>query len=90
MKFFVLLAALLCFLPSAAHADFAADVDLTDLRLMSLQHNQTVKTFDTYAREVLFQISGHSTFVPFPRRGARLPCFDNLVWIDLGGHPNAR
>jgi ABC-type transport system involved in cytochrome c biogenesis permease subunit len=36
-------------------------VDLAPLRYMSLQHNQTIKTFDTYARETLFAITGKST-----------------------------
>ena len=57
--FVVLVFASLC--PTVCRADFASDVDLTDVRLMSLQHNQTVKTFDTYAREVLFNITGHSS-----------------------------
>ncbi|HEX8341918.1 MAG TPA: cytochrome c biogenesis protein CcsA, partial [Tepidisphaeraceae bacterium] len=36
-------------------------LDLAPLRYMSLQHNQTIKTFDTYAREVLFTVTGKST-----------------------------
>ncbi|MDB5328331.1 MAG: cytochrome biosis protein [Phycisphaerales bacterium] len=46
---------------SAVRADFAGDVDLTEARLLSVQHNQTLKTLDTYSRDVLFQITGKST-----------------------------
>lgn len=42
----------------SARADFASDVDLSDAKRLSVQHNQTVKTFDTYARDVLFTITG--------------------------------
>ena len=44
--------------PLGVRADFASDVDLTDVRLMSVQHNQTLKTFDTFSRDMLFAITG--------------------------------
>lgn len=39
---------------------FAKTVNLDPIRAMSVQHNQTIKTFDTYARGVLFTISAKS------------------------------
>ena len=41
---------------------FAAKVDLTPLRAMAVQHLQTVKTFDSYARQTLSAICGHGTY----------------------------
>ncbi|HEX8323139.1 MAG TPA: cytochrome c biogenesis protein CcsA [Tepidisphaeraceae bacterium] len=57
-KLFSVVALLLLAIGASARADFAADVDLSDAKLLSVQHNQTIKTFDTYARDVLFQITG--------------------------------
>lgn len=37
---------------------FAKSVDVDPLRVMSMQHNQIVKTFDTYARDVILFITG--------------------------------
>jgi cytochrome c-type biogenesis protein CcsB len=40
---------------------FFEQVNLEPLQLMSVQHNQTLKTFDTYARQVLTSITGKPT-----------------------------
>ncbi len=48
-------------LPPADPA-FASHVDLSPLRTLAVQHNQTVKTFDSYARQTLDLITGHSTY----------------------------
>ncbi len=45
-----------------ATADFAAKVDLSDLRAISLQEAQTVKTLDSFARQTLERITGSSSF----------------------------
>ncbi|HEY1923124.1 MAG TPA: cytochrome c biogenesis protein CcsA [Tepidisphaeraceae bacterium] len=45
---------------SGARADsFAEQIDLSPLRTMAVQHNQTMKTLDTFAREAIWQITGH-------------------------------
>ena len=41
---------------------FAGQLDLSSLRTMAVQHQQTVKTLDSYARQTLDLITGHSTF----------------------------
>jgi ABC-type transport system involved in cytochrome c biogenesis permease subunit len=42
-----------------ARADAFTDaVNIDPLRFMSVQHNQTIKTFDTYARQTIQQITG--------------------------------
>jgi cytochrome c-type biogenesis protein CcsB len=56
--------ALLClttlFTALPAHAEtFAEQIDLSPLRTMAVQHNQTMKTLDTFAREAIWQITGH-------------------------------
>jgi cytochrome c-type biogenesis protein CcsB len=49
-------------LKAPAHADdFADHVDLTPLRIISVQDNQTMKTLDTLARQVISQITGHGS-----------------------------
>ena len=54
--------------PSAALTDgppdpaFEQSVDLAPLRTMAVQHAQTVKTFDSYARQTLDQISGRTSY----------------------------
>ncbi len=40
--------------------DFVQSVDIEPMRAMSLQHNQTVKTFDTYARDTILTVTGKS------------------------------
>ena len=46
----------------AADPNFAAKVDLAPLRTMAVQHAQTIKTFDSYARQTLETISGKSSY----------------------------
>ena len=57
-RFFLFIATLLLAVTPSVHADFASDVDLTDAKLLSVQHNQTIKTFDTFARDTLFAVTG--------------------------------
>ncbi len=61
----LLVVAMFCGTVRAADA-FLDQIDVEPLRLMSLQHNQTVKTFDTYSRDTLFHITGktHLNGVP--------------------------
>ncbi len=56
--------------PSAAQAmppvaavdpSFATKVDLSPIRTMSVQHMQTLKTFDSFARQTLEAITGHGS-----------------------------
>ena len=42
--------------------DFAAKVDLSPIRTMSVQHAQTIKTFDSFARQTLESITGHGSY----------------------------
>jgi len=51
---------------------FLDQVNVDPLRLMSLQHNQTVKTFDTYARDTLLQITGKTHLNGLPAAKAVL------------------
>src|SRR5947209_945168 len=46
---------------ASAADDFASAVDLTPLRTVAVQHRQTIKALDTYARQTLSTITGHST-----------------------------
>ena len=41
--------------------DFAGKVDLGPLRSITVQHDQTLKTLDTFSRQVLYTITGRST-----------------------------
>jgi cytochrome c-type biogenesis protein CcsB len=51
---------LMVFLVGGACADdFVQQVDLSPLGTMAVQHNQTLKTFDTFAREAIWEITGH-------------------------------
>lgn len=54
---------LLLFCVAFAHAEdaFLDKLDLKPMQRLSLQHNQTVKTFDTYARDVMVSITGKSS-----------------------------
>ena len=50
----------LLFVAAIARADdFADQLDLSPLQTMSVQHNDTIKTLDTFAREAIWQITGH-------------------------------
>jgi cytochrome c-type biogenesis protein CcsB len=39
--------------------DFSSRIDLSSIRTLSVQHDQTMKTLDTFAREVVQRITGH-------------------------------
>ena len=39
--------------------DFAREIDLSPLAMAAVQHNQTMKTLDTFARQAIWQITGH-------------------------------
>lgn len=43
----------------ASAEDFADQLDLSPLRILAVQHNQTMKTLDTFARQAIWQITGH-------------------------------
>ena len=43
----------------ACAEDFAEQVDLSPLATMAVQHNQTMKTLDTFARQAVWEITGH-------------------------------
>jgi len=45
----------------ARAGDFAEDVDLSPLGTMAVQHDQTMKTLDTFARQSVWQITGRET-----------------------------
>jgi cytochrome c-type biogenesis protein CcsB len=42
--------------------DFESKADLSPIRLMAVQHQQTIKTFDSYARQTLEVITGHGSY----------------------------
>lgn len=68
-----ILSAILCllFVTTVARADaFLDQVDLAPIRAMSLQHNQTVKTFDTYSRDFLLFINANKTKFDAPSASA--------------------
>ncbi|HEX4054930.1 MAG TPA: cytochrome c biogenesis protein CcsA [Tepidisphaeraceae bacterium] len=45
---------------AAARAeDFADEIDLSPLRTLAVQHNDTMKTLDTFARQAIWQMTGH-------------------------------
>jgi ABC-type transport system involved in cytochrome c biogenesis permease subunit len=67
MKHFcIFILAFLCLAPglllAADSSAFAEKVDLTPLRAMVVQHNQRIKTLDSFARETLEEITGRSSF----------------------------
>lgn len=46
----------------AESGDFSRQVDLTPLRTLSIQHNQVLKTMDTFGRQVMNTLTGRSSF----------------------------
>src|SRR5271154_7173942 len=58
-QFVVCLTVLIC--ASARADDFADHVDLSPLRSIAVQNQQTMKTFDSFARQTLDAITGHSS-----------------------------
>ncbi len=59
ITFFILLLTF-CSVSKAQQAAITP-ADIQSLRYMSMQHQQTIKTFDTYAREQLFFVTGKSS-----------------------------
>ena len=49
-----------------SRADDLANLDLTPVRMLAVQHNQTLKTFDTYSRDVLFAVTGKTNYDGHP------------------------
>ena len=64
--FCILILAFLCLVPGLSLAAdgnaFADKLDLSPLRAMVVQHNQRVKTLDSFAREALEDITGRGSF----------------------------
>lgn len=58
----MVVALLVILVPSARADDFARQVDLTPLRTLSIQHNQVLKTMDSFARQTMSTITGRSSF----------------------------
>ena len=44
-----------------AAQDWTARIDLSPLATLAVQHNQTIKTLDTFARQVIYQITGRQS-----------------------------
>jgi cytochrome c-type biogenesis protein CcsB len=87
MKRFLLFLVLLLVVVTRASADtaadtaaFAAKVDLTPLRTIAVMDQQTVKTLDSFSRQVLERITGRSTF------NGQDPVF---TLLDIIYHPDA-
>jgi len=62
--------------------DFESQVNLKDVRLMAVQSDQTLKTFDTFARDTLFQITGNKAV---SLKGKSAP----FVVLDMAFRPEA-
>ena len=62
MKRLLLLILCLFVVPVAGADDFSDKVDVTPLEKITVQYRQTLKTFDSFARDVLGQITGRSTY----------------------------
>ncbi len=62
MKKLSLIVAVLLTALVARADDFADKVDVTPLEKITVQYRQTLKTLDSFSREVLGQITGRSTF----------------------------
>src|SRR5690242_16477186 len=60
-RFAVIVIALLISVVARAD-DFADKVDVTPLEKVTVQYRQTLKTLDSFSREVLGQITGRSTY----------------------------
>jgi cytochrome c-type biogenesis protein CcsB len=75
----ITLAALLIFSASVRGDDFADQVDLSPLAMAALQNNQTMKTLDTFARQTIWQITGHE----------KLDDHDSIyTLLDMSFHPD--
>ena len=53
--------AFVALISTARAANFADTVDLAPLRTIAVQHRQTIKTLDSYSRQMLSEITGHSS-----------------------------
>ncbi|MGC4032288.1 MAG: hypothetical protein QM754_11265 [Tepidisphaeraceae bacterium] len=80
-----IIAILVLLVTAGARADFASDVNLKAARMLSVQHNQTIKTFDTYSRDVLFTITGKSALDDKP---AAFIVLDMAFRPDVYAHRN--
>lgn len=60
-RFIIMFVAMLGIASTTYAADFADSVDLSPLRTIAVQHRQSIKTLDSYAREMLDEITGHSS-----------------------------
>jgi hypothetical protein len=86
-KICLIILAFLALIPITANAAdstaFADKLDLSPLRALAVQHNQRVKTLDSFARETLEDISGSGTYLHVGQHGEnsepaaadRVPCF---------------
>src|SRR5437879_5415149 len=62
MRRFLIISILILIAPLARAADeFAAKVDVAPLETVALQHRQTIKTFDSFSRQMLWTIAGKSS-----------------------------
>jgi cytochrome c-type biogenesis protein CcsB len=59
MKILCAIVTLFALAPFARGDDFDQQLDLTPLAMAAVQSNQTMKTLDTFARQVIWQITGH-------------------------------
>ncbi len=60
-RFFSVLFAVVFAAGVARAGDFARDVNVEKFEKIAIQHQQTVKTFDTFARQVLTEITGRGS-----------------------------
>jgi cytochrome c-type biogenesis protein CcsB len=74
----IALTAMLALTPRSRADDFADQVDLSPLHVVAVQHNETMKTLDTFSREVIEAITGRSTL------DGRDPVF---TLMDMSFHP---
>ena len=75
----VLAIALLSLASSVRADDFAQQVDLSPLAMAAVQDNQTMKTLDTFARQAIWQITGHE----------KLDGHDSVyTLLDMSFHPD--
>jgi cytochrome c-type biogenesis protein CcsB len=78
-RFWLGIAAAVLALAAIARADdFADHVDLSPLHTVAVQHNETMKTLDTFSRQVIYAITGRSTL------DGRDPVF---TLLDMSFHP---
>jgi ABC-type transport system involved in cytochrome c biogenesis permease subunit len=59
MKILCAILTLVALAPFARGDDFDQQLDLSPLAMAAVQSNQTMKTLDTFARQVIWQITGH-------------------------------